>query len=461
MKKIILSLSAIAMLFVSCEQHETQPSYLPNPDAVAFSASIMPSTRATDISFESGDQISLYATDKGSLYSSNYAHNVKYTYSDGVFTTQEELSYPDRNTTLAFYAVYPYGSYTTPDFTFSVNKDQTSHSAYTKSDLMTASNSARDQEVVDLVFNHNLTKVVINLNSTNLPAGTQSITFKNVYHKVSANLSSNTFKSTGSRTDVKASSNGTNSFKVILPPQTITKGDLFAEINIGGSKYIWEVERDLILSSGVEYVYNLSIQENSVRFKAEINPWNEPSDIQAVLPQEYIDLMSPYIPIYEGNTPPDIEGIWLVAPNELYYESMGGSRDDYNFADDHIWFYNQTSANTLSMQSTQNLGDLSIAEGVFVSGSGNNFTVYFNEYTSYTDGSWLVKATLISGTKSGNYIKNLRNAFIILDDYDPNDRFMDVGDFRVLEDADYSSGQVAWPLDTKSVTAVGQLKTVK
>lgn len=458
MKRIIFTLSAIVMFAASCDQHIDTPIYESNPDAVAFSAAIMPSTRATDTAFDSGDMISIYASSKGSLYSSNHAQNVKYTYYDGIFTTQEELTYPDKNTTLTFYAVYPYGSYTTPDFTFSVNKDQTTHASYTQSDLMTASNQAKNQEVVDLVFNHNLTKVIINLNSANLPAGTQSLTFKNVYSKATANLSSNTFKSTGSRTDIKASPNGTNSFKVIIPPQTIAKGELFAEITIGGDTYVWNVDRDLIFASGVEYVYNLSFRENSVSFQADINPWNEPSDIQAVIPQEYIDILGNYIPIYEGDTPPNIEGVWLMSPLYLYYDSATNTtNEDWNFADKYIWLYNQSSNNTINMKATQNLGDLSVADGVFVSGSGNNFTIYFSDYTTRSDGSWLVKATLLSGTKSGNYIKNMRNAFIVLDAYDPYEELMDIGDFRVTEDANYSSEQVAWPLNTKAIYVDGKL----
>lgn len=458
MKKNTVLAFAVSLLALSCVQHQDFPVNEANPDAVAFSAAIMPSTRATDISFEDGDQISLYASEKGSLYSSNYAQNVKYTYMDGLFTTSEGLNYPDMNTTLSFYAIYPYGSYTTPEFYFAVNQDQSTHEAYTESDLMTASNTGRDQDVVDLVFNHNLTKVIINLSSDNLPAGQQSVVFRDVYHEVKADLSSNTYKYTGNTADIIASPNGTNSFKVILPPQTIERGDLFVEITIGGNRYAWEVESDLILSSGVEYVYNLALQENSVMFTSNINPWNAPSEMESVIPQEYLDLMSPYIPIYEGTTPPVIEGIYYISPNLTYYDS-----DNYysEKAPDHVWFYDQSSDNTLCMQSTQNIGDHSIAEGIFISGSGNNFTVYFNEYSTYEGGAWLVTATLISGTKSGNYIKNYRKAFVVLDDYDPNDEYMNVGDFRVLEDGDYLSEPVSWPLSTKSARASGELNYSK
>lgn len=446
MKKAILTLSLVSLFAISCEQHIEAPAYEFNSEALAFSASIMPTTRATDISFDQGDQISLYATDKGSLYSNNYAQNVKYTYYDGLFTTQESLTYPDKNTTLAFYAVYPYGNYSTPEFEFIVKEDQSNYDSYTASDLMTASNTGRNEEVVDLTFNHNLTKIIINLSSENLPAGTQTVTLKNVYYKATANLSSNTFKATGRRTDIKASPNGTNSFKAIIPPQTIAKGELFAEITIGSDTYIWEVERDLIHSSGVEYVYNLTLQDSSIKFRADINPWNESSDIQAVIPQEYIDLLSPYIPIYEGDTPPDIQGVWLTTPFEMYYDSEGS---DAVFADAWFYFYDQRSDNTISMKLTQNLGDLSLGEGAFISGTGDNFTVYFNEYTTREDGSWMLSASLVSGTLSGSCIKNFKFGFIVIDTYDPYEEMMKPGAYRIIEDADYYTYQSSWPLNTK------------
>ena len=54
---------------------------------------------------------------------------------------------------------------------------------------------------------------------------------------------------------------------------------------------------------------------------------------------------------------------------------------------------------------------------------------------------------VFSGTINGNTIENYTHAFIILDDYDTVDRYMDTGDYRVLEDGDGVSEQTTWPLD--------------
>lgn len=462
MKKIFF-ISAMAII-AACTEIPVEPNVekVPvNPDAISFTADIQETTRATDTDFSRGDEISLFATTKNNLEYTNYAQNVKYTYADGLFSTTEDLRYPDNDTYLSFYAVYPYmESYSPPKFTFAVKLDQSTNESYAKSDFMTASQVAKNEEVVDLTFSHRMVKIIIKLNSANLPVGDQSVTFNNVLYNVSADLSDNTFTGAGAASVVTACPNGSNSFKVILPPQTVRKGTDFVKVKIGDDTYTWSVEKDLILSSGVEYTYTLTLKENSVSFTSNINPWNSPSDIQSVIPQEYIDLLSNYIPIYDGTTPPNIEGVWLMSPYELYYDSQGATKEDFKFADNYLKFYNQGSNNTINMMATQNLGDLSVADGVFVSGSGNNFTIYFNEYRTHSDGSWLIMASVISGTKSGNTIKNLKDAFIVLDDYDPNDTFMDVGQFRVIEDGDYSSGKATWPLDTRS-SANGELKYIK
>lgn len=438
-------------LAVACtQQADERYDVIYNTDAVSFNAAIMEQTKATDISFESGDQISVFATEGYELSTYNYAQNVKYTYSDGLFTTQDELTYPASDASLAFYAVYPYAStYSTPSFTFSVAKNQTIEDSYDSSDLMTAS-AVDTEDVVDLVFNHRMAKVMIKLNSADLPSGKIEVQFNDIYVNSSVDLNGNTFKGEGALEDVKAFDCGNNTFKVLLPPQKVVKGSEFVEITIGDDTYVWNVEADLNLSSGVEYTFTLTLAKESMAFTSNINPWGSPSDIVSVIPQQYIDILDDYITIYEGTTPPNIEGIWLISPCEMYYDSNGYYIDQ--FADDHIWFYDQTPGNTLNMRSTQNLGDLSEAEGVFVSGSGNNFTVYFNEYYTDENGAWIIMATVISGTKSGSSIKNFRNAFLILDAYDPNDEYMKVGDFRVVEDGDYSSGQISWPLDTRART---------
>lgn len=422
-----------------------------NSQSVSFSARIKSATRATDLQFENGDAISVFASATGGIEENNYAQNVCYEYVDNLFDSKYNLWYPSATQDLSFYAVYPYGDYTTPEFTFAIKTDQREHSAYTQSDLMTASAVGNNSEVVDLVFTHRMAKVVINLSSDSMPVGEQNVVAKGVKNYALANLKTNTFYSVeGSTTDVIASPNGTNSFKILLPPQAIVAGSEFLEITIGDRVFVWIVDRDLIFNSGVEYTYNLEVKQN-VLFTAQINPWGTPEDIKSVIPEEYLEILKPHITIHEGTTPPNIEGTYLISPDVLVTDNVGYT-PGYQFADNYIQFYGQTANNTINSRSTQLLGDLTTSEGLFISGSGNDFTVYFNSYYTGEDGSWLVEASIISGTLIDGVIYNYTNAFVILEDYDVQGQYMDTGDYRVVCDGDYVSNFTTWPLsDTRTV----------
>ena len=92
----------------------------------------------------------------------------------------------------------------------------------------------------------------------------------------------------------------------------------------------------------------------------------------------------------------------------------------------------------------------STGKGAFISGSGNNFTAYFNtEGTS--NGIYQKTALVISGTKSSTGIKNLYYAFILVEKgYDPDGILMDEGYFRVFKDEDGLSVNSTWPSRTRS-----------
>lgn len=448
-QKFFMLALALLALTTSCDEKNEVITPQPQQTNIQFNAKI---TRATEYQFEAGDEISVFAAYKNSTDVGEYAKNVKYSFANNLFTTSKELVYPESGDDLSFYAIYPYANYSTPEFQFEVSNDQRSHSEYTTSDLMTASAVGNYEEVVDLTFKHRLSKVVINLISDKMPAGEQTLVLKDVRSCALADLSSNTYYASNSKTtDIIASSNGTNSFKVVLPPQSFAKNTLFAEIIIGNKVFEWVLTKDLILNSGVEYTYNLEINDkSSIAFTSQIDPWGTPEAIESVIPQEYINIIRDYIPIHEGTTPPNIEGTYFISPLVLLTDNVGYT-PGYKFADQYVMFYNQTYNNTISMQSTQLLGDLSVGSGLFISGSGEDFTVYFNGYSEHEDGSYLTTASVISGSIRDGYIYDYYHAFIVLDDYDVNGTYMDSGQYRILYDQDAYSQPTEWPLDTRSI----------
>lgn len=279
MKRLLNYLYILLLLPLMAAMCQKDPGPEPvtgDPCKVSFSARVNEmTTRATDTAFENGDEISVYACHDASLSSSNYAQNVRYSFSDGIFKASSPITYPDKESSLTFYAVYPFGNYSVPEFRFSVSKDQSSELAYTESDLMTASAMAKDKEVVDLKFSHRLAKVVFNLNLGVNASKDQSVTLCKVYTNLDADISGNNFKEKGSKSDVIAAPNGENSFKVILPPQKIAAGTLYARFEIGDKTYDLTADSDIYLSSGVEHIYGVTFKEDSVEITADIIDWNE------------------------------------------------------------------------------------------------------------------------------------------------------------------------------------------
>ncbi len=264
MKRLFLPLALLSLIFSTSCNNDVEKTSFEDGSSVMFNAKFGKTTRATDFDFESEDRISVYASYTTSTEIGDFARNVEYEFTNGLFETNENLKYPDSGADLQFLAIYPYtaSGYSTPDFNFAISTDQRNHSDYTQSDLMTASAVGNKSETVDLTFNHRLAKIVINIAAGNMPAGEQMLTLKNVKHIANADLTNNTFYADNSMTaDVIASTNGSNSFKVILPPQSIAEGSIFAEITIGSNVYMWTLNKDLIFNSGVEYTFNLNLDQ--------------------------------------------------------------------------------------------------------------------------------------------------------------------------------------------------------
>lgn len=264
MRKVLLTLLIGGVGFLACTKEPVQSETVVNDEAVTFRAHLS-QTRATESSFESGDAISIFASNDydGTLDYTNYADNSKYVYKSGEFlpaSSEDAISYPDEYTSLYFYAVWPYSaSYSGSQLSFSVNLDQRTNSSYAKSNLMLARTAASRSQTVDLKFDHLMAKVIINVESNDYPAGEWTSFFNNVYTDVTVNLNDGSVSTTGSQYYVIGSKNSSTSFKVLLPPQTIPSGTEFLYLQIGEEVWQWTPTKALILASGVEYEYNLTI----------------------------------------------------------------------------------------------------------------------------------------------------------------------------------------------------------
>lgn len=411
---------------------------------------------ASTTNFDVGDVISVFAVEKtatntsGTLLSTNYANNIKYSYSGTLFESTTPITYPDTKNSLFFYAIYPYQSSIGSTFTYKVRKDQNVTNRYTQSDLMTAVTDATTELTPVLKFNHRLSNIVINLTFEQAPTSEVKVSFENVKRSVTANLNTNVYESTGvADSAVWAASNGTNSFKAILPPQTIVDGTKVIRITAGNKQYQLEATADIIWKSGIQYEYNTTItKEGEVKFTSEINPWGESTDIETTVPPEILDEMKPYITIYSGNTPPNIENTYFIDPMVTVYcqdEDEGGFKKGDIVSSMYIKFANQNNTAKTIGYAGRSGDQISVGKGAFISGSGNNFTIYLDtEGTS--SGIYTKTALVISGTKTSTGIQGIRYAFVMVEKGDdPDSELMDEGVFRVFEDSDGMALLSTWP----------------
>lgn len=466
MRKInvyFMSLLLGGMAFSSCTKSEVTENESGTSEeisnVVSFQAQLNAPSRATDTKFDAYDQIGVFAVassgsnDKGVIANrGNYADNVKYTYDGTKFTSSNGIEIEEDGQEYFYHAVYPYTSAASSTFNFRVQDDQRGDN-YTLSDLCTAHTAATSSTLVQLNFSHRLSKVIVNLIGNNWPAGDRLLTIKNAKVNATANLNNLTFTSTSTQGDVICTDNGTNSFKVILPPQTILKDDLFATLQIGNTEYSVSLNNNLELRSGVQAEITLSYNDNKavVEFVGDINPWDEVDNrFNDVVPADIREKLEKYITIYNGVNPPNVEGTYLVDPFVTVYcedEGVGGYEPGELVYSIYIRLSNQNSANnTIDYEHTSVSGNSdSKGEGAFISGSGNNFTAFFNT-EGESSNIYTKTALVISGTKSTSGIQNLQYAVIMVEKGDdPNNELMKEGVFRVFKDQDGLSINTSWP----------------
>lgn len=182
-------------------------------------------------------------------------------------------------------------------------------------------------------------------------------------------------------------------------------------------------------------------------------PTPGPTDdrIENVVPDDVRDKMEDYMPIYNGVNPPAIEGVYLVKPLKLVYDSYGiGTPPDEDFTGMFMHFYNQnTTNNTLSYEMMEANELVESSNNVYISGSGNNFTVYFNSVGEALDIT-VKQAIVISGTKSDDGIKNLYYGNVVLSLSEPSQYLLPAGSYRIFKDGDGISENTSWPINVRS-----------
>lgn len=257
MKKFFFSVVALAGLFLASCGNDPAQELAPatkEGKVISLEASMADFTRATDTAFEEGDQIGLYIFNPEA-----YLNNVAYTYgANGFAAATQQVWYEDETLESQVVAYYPYSATVG---TFTVASIQTSHAAYTASDLMVASTKATPTEnAIQLPFNHMLSKVNLTIVNENEGEVIKNVYFADVAGTVTYEVknAAETLTASGSMT-IEAGLLEDGTYTLILAPQTVAPKMVITTES--GKQYNFKVENAVTFVAGTVSTASVTIEK--------------------------------------------------------------------------------------------------------------------------------------------------------------------------------------------------------
>lgn len=160
-------------------------------------------------------------------------------------------------------------------------------------------------------------------------------------------------------------------------------------------------------------------------------------DINELVPADVLAQMEELgMPINRGGSPPDISGVFRAASFILKESNIESDFIGFKYPDFRVQFSNYNRFALRINVDYINGFEQGSGLGGFIVGEGNDFSV-FAEIISERESQKASFAYVISGTMSDNGIEDMHVANFILDDNgDPDEIWIEVGEGRVLYDSD-------------------------
>ncbi len=397
------------------------------------------------------EAIGIFAVSDGNELkaSGNYADNVKYILQGTKYTSTTPIV--PNGSPMAFYAIAPYRTDASNVMQFQISADQTTLERYKSSNIAAAYVPSTDSRQVALNFKSLLSEVAVKFTGDNIDARTLKVSLNNVLIKADINLNAGTSKGTGALSDVASYADADHTFRAVIAPQTLTTGQVFITVTLDGKEIPMKLKEELTFAPGSKLLYNVKVVGDELVVTSGSFGYDKRLD--DVVPPEIREKMGEYIPIYTGVNPPNIEGAYYIKPFTTVYcedENEGGFSPGFVISDYVLRFFDQNDIdNTINFaERSSSAQSYSEGTGSFISGYGNYFTVYLSVdgVSNYQDYSVTTKmATVISGIKDENGIRDLNYAFVLVDKSDdPEHHIMNVGFFRVFNDGDNFSERTTW-----------------
>lgn len=187
--------------------------------------------------------------------------------------------------------------------------------------------------------------------------------------------------------------------------------------------------------------------------------------IQQIVPADLLSTMKAQgMPINEGTTPPNIEGIFASSPHTLAATYEGDfDKVGRTYSDFIVKFSAQNAADGSVNIDIKNGSAVSTGIGGFVSGSGNKFSLFAE--TDLRDGTATAKQIRVfSGEITSAGIKDFYSTVLLKEKNDPNNRLIEVGKMRIVKDGNgLASSRTTFRIaaNPETVTPVGHSDSEK
>lgn len=244
-------------------------------------------TRATDYSFENGDEAGLYVVNRNSdgtatdlKNTGNYIDNMKFTY-NSVWQSESQIYWMDDKTHADFYLYYPYTATISnvSAVPFSVNADQSTLDAYKAGDMLAGSTMdvAPTDAAVKITVKHLMSQILIKLVAGNgftdetLAAANVSVKVNGVKTQSTVDLATGAVTATGTAASITPLKDG-DSYKALIVPQSVAEGNLIT-INVDGRDF--NLKKAFSFVGGTRHKFTVTLSKTSSGINVNIGQWED------------------------------------------------------------------------------------------------------------------------------------------------------------------------------------------
>ena len=252
-----------------------------DPGIVRFTSSVRDfSVKATDATLSGEDEVGIFATAPIS------AGNVRGIVSGKFIFPEKDLYWQDgQESATRFSAYYPYSEAVQEEtFSFAVAEDQTTFAGYSSSDIRTASVTVSPLNVVNFIFGHRMSKIILAIDPCGRTISDVSIgdVFRGGTVDIVAGEVSDLTDPGCVHAGLSASSQEARAYVAVFMPETV-KLDLV--IKADGKEFLYTLEEPQEFLSGYAYYASLKLDDavspgSTTGFVVSIVNWEDGTPLE-------------------------------------------------------------------------------------------------------------------------------------------------------------------------------------